>query len=490
MRISKRSLALAALGSIAAGAIAWAAGSFSTLPIVGQPSFCASDVSGVGLPSGQGPFGVVPGSTQGTSSGICGQTVPAGPPFLTGNEAIPADTQLGSVTTTNGAPPATVVIPSGLIAPRINSLIGGDFGQNLWQRGTTPLSAIIDSNAHMAADGFYAYSNGTGYTVSKQTGAGDQPAGSLASMRIQRQVSATTTAPICVGQLVPDDSSGPLIGNAQLSGGRTVVFSLDMLAGANFSPTNNNVTLTIAYHSAADVATASANGQGTNTGTFASSVGTTTQNISGYTEAVNTVVPISTTWTRYSTSAVIPEYIPATTTAVLGVGIKICWTPTGTAGTNDWLEIGKVQLEGRVGQSVGPSPFEYRTLAVDWDLQVSRYWQITDPLTGTPIFANGFGDGTTNQNFQVVFPQRMRIVPTTTPLTAGTSLALDIGGTLTSPINLAVSGSYTTNGQNTNTTAGIKTQNTVTSGQGTQLVGTRLGSGNVTAATIGFSAEP
>jgi hypothetical protein len=104
----KRYRKAAALGLFAvavAGSVAIAAGMWPTLPVVGESSFCASTVTGVGLPANQGPYAIVPGSTQGTSIGICGQTVPAGPADLTGSELVPMDTGLG-----NG-PPATVTAP-------------------------------------------------------------------------------------------------------------------------------------------------------------------------------------------------------------------------------------------------------------------------------------------------------------------------------------------------------------------------------------------
>ena len=100
-----RRAAIAAAALVAATVIAYAAGNWSTLPVIGGAAFCASNVSGVTLPAGQGPYGVVPGSTQGTGSGICGQTVPAGPPSLTGAEKFPADTGAAG-----GASPATAVV--------------------------------------------------------------------------------------------------------------------------------------------------------------------------------------------------------------------------------------------------------------------------------------------------------------------------------------------------------------------------------------------
>lgn len=96
-----RSAAAGLCALLVTGGLAWAAGNYSTYPIVGGASFCASTVSGAGA-----PFGGATGQGQGSTGTICAQTVPAGPPALTGNELIPADTvQAG------GASPQTVTIP-------------------------------------------------------------------------------------------------------------------------------------------------------------------------------------------------------------------------------------------------------------------------------------------------------------------------------------------------------------------------------------------
>jgi hypothetical protein len=222
---------------------------------------------------------------------------------MTGSEIIPSDTlQTGS------SPPQTAMVPSGMLASWGNNvLVGPDFGQALWQRGTTPLSAATPTSATMGPDGWYVIEipSAAGgaveqVTVTKQTGSTDTFPGATGSTRIQRVASQTALAPIHFGQLVPDDTSQRFVTN-------TAIFSCYMLAGSNFSPNGNNVNMVIAYHSASDTTTGAANGQGTNTATFASSV-PGTQNISNYTEAVNSPVSITTTWTRYSVAAVIPQY--------------------------------------------------------------------------------------------------------------------------------------------------------------------------------------
>jgi len=75
---------------IGATVTAYAAGMFTNLPIVGGAAYCA-------LFAGDGV--------------TCAANVPAGPTALTGNERIPADTQLSG-----GASPQTVLVPSSLFA--------------------------------------------------------------------------------------------------------------------------------------------------------------------------------------------------------------------------------------------------------------------------------------------------------------------------------------------------------------------------------------
>lgn len=88
---------VAGLGLAILSSVVWAAGNWSTLPIVGYPSFCASTVTGTG------GLGGITGQGQGSTGSICGQTVLAGPPQVTGNEMVPADTNV-----TGSAPPQTV----------------------------------------------------------------------------------------------------------------------------------------------------------------------------------------------------------------------------------------------------------------------------------------------------------------------------------------------------------------------------------------------
>lgn len=442
-----RKIAIGLFATVAVTGIAALAQTFApNMPILGGPAYCSS-----------------------TNNGVCVNTVPAGP-SLTGNETIPADT---NATPVGGIQAGKIPVP--VLYSNFNGLIGGDFSQNLWQRGTS-FSSLALNTAILTADAWYVYAPALPLvSVSKQTAQADQPPGSGASYRLQRVASQTSLGQFCTGQLLPDDSSDPFIVGAD-GVTRTTIFSAEIAAGANFSPTG--VNMIIAYHSAADVTTPGANGQGTNTGTFASSTGTT-QNITNYTEAVNTLITPTTSFARYSVSAVIPNLIPGTATATAGVGVKLCLTGVGTAGTNDWIEFGNAQLEYRGGTSTAPSPFKRRLLADEWNLQYARYWTIFEAGAGSPIHCPGQGTTTNGLNFTCQFPVVMRITPVTSPITIG-GFKSNSAGTLQTIAVL-----NTTGLGNTPRTGNLSGTGTITAGQGTTLVSSGAGTG-----IIGWSAEP
>lgn len=78
---------LVAVALASAISLAYAAGYFPGFPIVGGASYCA-------------------GYSTGTAGQVCVTTAPAGPTATTGNELIPADTQLSQ-----GQAPQTVYLP-------------------------------------------------------------------------------------------------------------------------------------------------------------------------------------------------------------------------------------------------------------------------------------------------------------------------------------------------------------------------------------------
>lgn len=97
---------LLAVGVLAASTAAvFAAGSYSTLPLIGGSSYCASTVTGTGNLSG------ATGQGQGTIGAICGQTVPAGPAAFGGAENVAMDLYAPGVTPAAlGGQPATALV--------------------------------------------------------------------------------------------------------------------------------------------------------------------------------------------------------------------------------------------------------------------------------------------------------------------------------------------------------------------------------------------
>lgn len=81
-----RGAAIAAVVALVASAgISYAAGLWSTLPIVGGAAYCTGTVTGTGN------LGGITGQGQGTIGSICGLTEPAGPATFTGTEMVPMD---------------------------------------------------------------------------------------------------------------------------------------------------------------------------------------------------------------------------------------------------------------------------------------------------------------------------------------------------------------------------------------------------------------
>lgn len=395
----------AALALVAAASVAFGAGLFPGFPIVGSASYCGGSVT-AGVPG---------------TAAVCTVTVPAGPTALTGVELVPADTEL-----LNGQAPQTVTIPSALLGAlnsKVNRLIGGDFNTNLWQRGTTPISATTATTATMTADRWWAYSSANTMTITKQTGAGDSipTLGLYASMRVNRP-SGTDVTPICVGQTLDKQAAAPLIGN-------NAVFSFYALAGSTFSPSGSLLTAKVAYFTAADGAASQTTIKfaGANSKTFA--LGTTT----GYVDAVITPspgttgtvtagvasIPISTTWTRYSVYATIPT-VNAAGTAVTGLGVALCMTPAASTGAStDWFEFEGAQVQAMPSTVTaalphgvtGPTGFERRAAGVEQAMQQYYSYVVVESATALNIQGSCAGSTTSIANCLITFPTPMRLAP-------------------------------------------------------------------------------
>jgi hypothetical protein len=233
---------------------------------------------------------------------------------------------------------SSALLPAGLGFR--NVLINGDF--KIWQR-TTSSAITAASTTSYYADRWACYRGVSGSTISRQT-AGLE--GFQYCARLQRNSGNTATNSINIYQSLETINSIPLAG-------KTVTISWYARAGANFS--------------------GSAMFIGINTGTG------TDQNIyTGYTGnigALDTTQTITTTWTRYTKTAILSS-------SATEVGVFLGYSPTGTAGANDYVDIAGVQLE----QNYQPTPFEQRPVGVELALCQRYYFSTT--FTG-----NNFLDG-------------------------------------------------------------------------------------------------
>lgn len=445
-----RKIAISLFAMIAVTGLAAIAQQFSNYPQVGSGSYCDSTVNG-----------------------NCVSTIPAGPSALTGLETIPADTNAAQ-----GVAPQTVKVPITYFTgvDNRNSIVGGDFATNLWQRGTS-FASVSPSTASFTADRWAVYSSGNITTVNKQTGSTDviPNAGLLASMRVVRP-SGTNTTSICVSQLLDAKASAKFLGN-------NAVLSFYAQAGAGYLQTNDAITATIAYHTTTDSATGGANTLTFAAGTITGYTAVTAQSPFTLTSTIASgvaTIPLTTSFARYAVTAAIPN-LNASGTQVTGVGISICTGayPASTGVAGDWFEIAGVQLETGSSLLVSPRGFERRLAGIEEAMQL--YYAGGPGVEVNGAYYNAAGNcqtsGTLNLPLQLQIPLR-------TPPTSGGLNVLTAGGysvktaAATTAIGTIAVGTSTVNNVLLTSTAACTTTVPYT------LIGTN------TTGTIIFSADP
>lgn len=362
---------------------AYADGMFSTLPIIGSASFCASTVTGAG----------------GLLGSICAQTVPAGPPALTGLELIPADYPGGAGPTQN------VAIPSGLlggypITPR-NLLDNSAF--IVQQRGTGAVTCATTGGLGPAAATAYGPDRWgcVGNVTSGQgrmqivTSSPTPPVGFQNVVKVWRN-SAALTQPVCAIQAVPSADVIAAVGT-----GRQLTLSFQAAALAGLAADNNNLISAV-------VVTGTGTDEGL--GSFTASPAITPA-FTGVATPVNQTIPVTTTFSRYSVS-----FTPLSTVTELAV--ELCFTPTATgAGATDGFAFVGAQLE------VAPSPTPYEWHSYQWEFsKATRYfYAINEPATAIGVGIIGSTATTSTCQTTFPFPQVMRVAPTFTSF--GTALS-------------------------------------------------------------------
>ena len=291
-----------------------------------------------------------------------------------------------------------------------NTLIGGDFSDNLFQRGTSVLTAGTTYYVAYGADRWFTWGGtSTPTTMTKQTGAGDFPVKSSASYRINK-ATLTGTAQICTSQVVET-------ANMLRYQGQTAEFTFDAKAGAGFSAASSNLAVYVSTGTVADEGAVKM-AYGLNAGGGAGTTPWTGQVNFGGTGGF--LIPISATWGRYGVEVPIAA-------AALELGVSICYTPVGTGTATDWFEFGKAQLTlnpamnafaGTAGAILNlndprQKAFGHKPSGVDAALQYRYYYQINESATSGAIQSGtGAYDTTTTCSIAFPLPAAMRKVPT------------------------------------------------------------------------------
>jgi hypothetical protein len=319
-----------------------------------------------------------------------------------------------------------------------NAIINGSM--DIVQRGTN--FPITLNTTTYTLDRWCARRGANGETITQQDTSDNTNLPFLKKcLRIQRNSGDTSTTLMSISQSLETI-------NSTLFAGRTVTVSFYARRGANFSATSNVFNC--------DVYT----GTGTNENV-----------VMGYTGSAQSgqvVTTLTTTWQRFSGSV----NIPSTATEI---ALYFNYTPTGTAGAADFVEITGVQLE------LGTTATDFSRNGSTFQGELAACQRYYFKLPGSNnIFYAGFNNSTTEAYSAIPLPVTMRIRPTTTVTSAASNLAVRVSG----GSNVACNGTTSIIG---NTLQNLWFSTTVasglTAGQGSAL--TNVGS----AEAIEMSAE-
>lgn len=322
-----------------------------------------------------------------------------------------------------------------------NLLDGGDFTVNPFQRGTSQ-AADITNSATYGPDRWFFF-GGASSALDWSSVADTTVPGFATSLKFQRKSGNADTTALNMAQILET-------ADTVRTQGQFLCFSFYAASGANYS--GGALTVKIVT------------GTGTNEGasSLVSGSWTSQANLLSATQA------ITSTMTRY-------QFV---TTAAVGAtiteaAVQITWTPSGTAGTNDYVQLNGLQLEIVPSNATVASPFEHRDIQVELEICQRYCWVINEPAAAV-VVGTGSMNSTTAAIIYMATPVQMRTAPTLT-VTAGTFHCAPAGATAS---GTAAAGTTHTANAITITVSGITAS---TAGFGTPLVGAG-GSGKIVAS--------
>lgn len=253
-----------------------------------------------------------------------------------------------------------------------NRIING--AMNVWQRGTTAITNPTNATSFLA-DRWSCYRQGfaTGLTISQTTGVTLNGI-NRTPLRVQRTAGNTGVQPIFTLQQIESK-------NMQDLAGQTITFSFWARVGANFSGSSLELQI--------------------NTGTGIDQSYRDT-GFTGYVFAGNINVPSTqTTFAKFTFTVTL-----SSTASELAA--TFLYTPTGTAGTNDWFEIIDLQLE----KGTSATSFDQRSYGTELSLCQRYYYRLQSPTTTAYSFGLAASTSTTNCTAVGNFPIPLRTRPT------------------------------------------------------------------------------
>lgn len=257
-----------------------------------------------------------------------------------------------------------------------NAVING--GMDIWQRGTSVAVAASTASAYTADRWCNLSGANEALTISRQPTADTTNLPNIQyCLRFQRNSGQTGTTAILLTQSIETVNSIPMTG-------KTVTVSLYARAGANYSAASNALAPYLTYST------------GTDQNVLTAWVGGAT--------VTSTTATLTTTWQRFTFTGTV-----STTATQLALGIQ--FTPTGTAGANDYFEITGVQLElGSVATTFSRAGGDIQGELA----KCQRYYYRATVATSGGAIAIGEGTSTTQGRVVTPFPVAMRVAPSFT----------------------------------------------------------------------------
>jgi len=248
-----------------------------------------------------------------------------------------------------------------------NFIINGAF--DIWQRGDGPLPTAINNGTGYTADRWQLYRQGyaSGVTVSKIA---SDLTGFSNHARVQRESGNTSTSGITFANYYEDKYCIALAG-------KPVTLSFWIRKGSGYSGADVQAQV---Y---GGTSTVTRRPSGFANSYIAAGIGVTPDN----------------TWQRFSVSGTI-----ATTTTQWSV--EFTWGSSGTAGTNDYIEIAGVQLE----EGTVATPFRRNAPSIQAELAACQRYYVR--CTGDQVLAPGFVRIPTMLTSVFSLPVEMRTTPT------------------------------------------------------------------------------